>query len=253
MTNIAIITARGKNSSIPDKNIIRIQTKPAIEYVIQAAQKASLIKDVFISTDCEKISKIGKRLKCVIIKRPLKLCLPNANHGDVILHAVKLIKNKYYPDIDIVTVLLGNTVMVSSKLIDLSIGILKKRKNVDSVMSVWQAQDDHPYRALRLNDEGFLKSFLDIKCQTSRQSYPKVYFYDQGVWTFRWENIFREEGPNPWWWMGKNCFPIVRRWITGRDFHSKLDVDFSKYWIKFHQQDAMENMEEIKALLLRHQ
>lgn len=249
MKNIAIITARGNNESIPDKNILQIAGKPSVGYAIEATQKAELIDDVFISTDCEKIGKVGSDYGCKVIERPTRLALPDANHGDVIVHAIDMVKERYYADIDIVTVLLGNTVMITPELINLSVMILKKRIDVDSVMSVWQAQDDHPYRALKVNDEGFLESYAGISCGTSRQEYPKIYFYDQGVWTFRHQCAYERKGPNPWWWMGKNSLPIIRRWVTGRDFHTDLDLQVAEFWVKASQKDVIENIEEIKLLM----
>jgi len=249
MSNIAIITARGNNESIPDKNIIKIVGKPAVGYAIDAAYKSKLIDDVFISTNCEKISRVGQAFGCKIIMRPAELALPDTNHGDVIAHAVRVVKDEYYPDLKIVTVLLGNTVMVTPELIDLSIKILEKRSDIDSVMSVWQAQDDHPYRALKMNDKGLLESFLNVECGTSRQYYPKVYFYDQGVWTFRYWCVFEKKGPNPWWWMGERCFPIIRRWVTGRDFHTDLDIRISEFWLTSNEKDIIENIEDIKKIL----
>lgn len=247
MKRAVIITAKQKNLSIADKNLIPVCGKPCIAYAFEAARDARTVDHFFIFSDSEKIRALGESYGGISIAEPEHLTLPEANHGDAIAYAVEYAK-KQIPDLEIVTVLLGNTAAINSELIDLSIQILEKDKNLDSSMSVWQAQDDHPYRALSLDENGFLKSFLNIVSGTSRQSYPPVYFYDQGVWTFRVENIYKKEGPNPWWWMGKKSFPIIRNWVTGRDIHTQMDVDFLEAWIKSGKKDEILNMSAIEKI-----
>lgn len=248
MTHVALITAKGDNEPIRDKNVIPICGIPALSYVIDAAVQAHLINEVFVSTEDQKIKRVATEKQVHVIDRPSELSTAETNHGDVMLHGVNTIK-KMVPDLDTVTVLLGNTVMVSSDLIDLSVRLLLANPKYDSVMSVWLAQDDHPFRALTRNEEGFVESYLNVESGTSREFYPPVFFYDQGVWTFRYQVIYRREGPNPWWWMGKKCFPIIRRWVTGRDFHSQLDLDIAEFWLTSGKKDVIENMAEIQQAL----
>ncbi|MDH3746350.1 MAG: hypothetical protein OES47_14725, partial [Acidobacteriota bacterium] len=102
---------------------------------------------------------------------------------------------------------------------------------VDSVMTVWEAADDHPLRALEIQD-GLLRPYGgDRDVSTERQSYPPAYYYDQGVWAFRKECVDRRDGPNPWWWMGRRCHPIVRTWVTGRDVHTRFDLAIAEWWL----------------------
>jgi len=247
-THCALITAKGNNESLPDKNLITICGKPSLQYVIEAALNAKRIGEVFLSTEDPRIRELGVTLGCRIIDRPPTLSKPDTNHGDVMVHGIDEIK-KLVPDLGCVTVLLGNTVMTSAALIDLSLEILDKRPELDSTMSVWLAQDDHPYRALTIGEDGCLHSFLDIKAGTSRQYYPKVYFYDQGVWSFRHQCVYERKGPTPWWWMGEKSFPIWRNWVTGRDFHTQLDLDVADYWIRSGQKDEIFNQADIDKLL----
>src|SRR5438094_948356 len=76
------------------------------------------------------------------------------------------------------------------------------------------------------------KRIAEVKVSTERQSYPKAYYYDQGVWAFRKGTVQVQDGPNPWWWMGKNVHPIIRPWVTGRDIHDLIDVFFSEQWVR---------------------
>src|SRR6185436_7668913 len=54
--NVAIVTARAGSKSIIDKNILPLRGKPMVQYPIHAAQAASRIGEVWVSTDGEGIA-----------------------------------------------------------------------------------------------------------------------------------------------------------------------------------------------------
>jgi CMP-N-acetylneuraminic acid synthetase len=232
--NVAIITARAGSKSILDKNVYNVGGKPLVAYPIQAALDAQRIDKIFISTDGEAIAGVGQEMGCEIIWRPEELCGDHVNHGEVIKHAVEW-ADAHESGLQNVVLLLGNTVMIDGELVDHSLAILEEQPDLDSVITVWEAADDHPLRALQIKD-GLVKPYGDENRQvsTERQSYPKAYYYDQGVWTFRKECVQRREGPNPWWWMGKRVYPIVRNWVTGRDIHTLLDVSAAEWWLSHY-------------------
>lgn len=230
--NAAIITARAGSKSIEDKNVYPVGGQPLIAYPIRAAREAQRIDRVFISTDGREIARVGVEMGCEIIWRPEELCGDTVNHGDVIKHAVETV-DRVEAGLENVVILLGNTVMVDAGLIDKALALLEELPDIDSVMSVWEAADDHPLRALQMTD-GLLSPYGDSARQvsTERQSYPKAYFYDQGVWALRKDCVQRRDGPNPWWWMGARSRAIVRPWVTGRDIHTHLDVAIAEWWLR---------------------
>ena len=237
MSNVVIITARGGNQSIPDKNIYQINGMESIGYPIKEALKAELVSEVFVSTECLKISAISDKYGAKVIERPASLSKLDTNHGDVIVHAADFVQQNHCSALNIVTILMGNMVMIKSEDIDRTIATLLKHSDADSCMTVWKAQDDHPYRAMKINKEGFLESFLtDFTPDTNRQSYPDVYYYNQGPWTFRYKYLVKnkenKEGPGPWWWMWKRSIPIVQDWVTGRDFHGPFDLWVSELYLR---------------------
>src|SRR5688572_19071005 len=50
-THCALITARGNNESLPDKNLIPILGKPSLQYAVEAARGAARIGAVYLSTE----------------------------------------------------------------------------------------------------------------------------------------------------------------------------------------------------------
>jgi CMP-N-acetylneuraminic acid synthetase len=230
--NVAIVTARAGSKSIVNKNILPVEGQPMVQYPIRAAQAARRIGGVWVSTDGEGIADASVEAGAKIIPRPDELCGDTVNHGEVIKHAVEYVDARV-AGLQNVVLLLGNTVYIDGEIIDHALGILEDRADLDSVMTVWEAADDHPYRALQIGQDGLIETFGGPRqVSTERQSYPKAYYYDQGVWAFRKQTVQTQDGPNPWWWMGKRVHPIVRPWVTGRDVHGLIDVFFSEQWVK---------------------
>lgn len=234
--HIVLLTAKGNNQTIENKNIKEIGGKPCMAWSILAAKESDYIDRIFVTTEDEKIKKVALEYGAEIIDRPNDLSQPLSNHGDVILHGTKKAAEMVDDEIDTVTILLGNTVMTQAMDIDNAIKTVLSDEEIDSCMTVWRAQDDHPQRALVINEEGYLQSYLGGDTpDTNRQSYQDVFFYDQGPWTVRLESMLRseetKEGPGPWWWMGKNCKSIERLWATGRDTHTQFDIDLAEWWL----------------------
>ena len=71
MQIIAIIPARGGSKGIPNKNIKKLNGKPLIAYSIEKALESNYINDVYVSTDCPLIAKIGREYNAKVpILRP---------------------------------------------------------------------------------------------------------------------------------------------------------------------------------------
>lgn len=237
MKNIVLITAKGGNTSIKNKNLIEIEGKTFLGWQLSAAMEAHFVDEIFVSTECPLIKKEAQKYGAQIIDRPADLAQAFTNHGDAIVHGAQAAQNILGEKINIVTILLGNTAYNKGIDIDKTIKILNENQNADSCMTVWQAQDDHPYRAMKINKNGYLEGYLDLKnADTNRQSYPDIYFYDQGPWSVRYDVLMSAKrgitGPACWWWMGNNCIPVIRNWVTGKDIHTQLDVEMTKNWLR---------------------
>lgn len=61
MKSVAIITARGGSKRIPQKNIREFCGKPILAYSVEAAVQSGLFDEVMVSTDDERIAKIGEQ------------------------------------------------------------------------------------------------------------------------------------------------------------------------------------------------
>jgi N-acylneuraminate cytidylyltransferase len=231
----AVVTARG-GSSWTDKNLLRVGDRPLVVRQVEAAQSSGVCTGgVYCLTDGPGIAAAAAAAGATIIDEPAHLASADANHGDAIVHAGDLINADLGGRLSVLVVLLGNTAMVSPQDVVAAVQALDDHQDADSCMTVWRAADDHPLRALTLDEHGWLVPYpcRNRRAPTNRQQYPAVYYYDNGVWALRTRCLRDRNGaPNPWWWMGQRCIPIVRDWVTGRDIHGPLDLAIARWWVE---------------------
>jgi CMP-N,N'-diacetyllegionaminic acid synthase len=89
MKLLAIIPARGGSKGIPDKNIIDLCGKPLITYSIEAAKSSASVSNIIVTSDDDRILKIGTELGVQVLKRPSELATDTASSDDVIRHVLE--------------------------------------------------------------------------------------------------------------------------------------------------------------------
>ena len=225
----AILTGKG-SSQLKNKNLIKILGKPLLHYSCIEAKKCKEINRYYVSSEDNKILNYAFKLGYKKIKRPRNLSKKNTLHIDVINHALNFINDDgYYPDILII--LLANAPMIKSSWIKKSIDILKKNKNFSSVIPSYAYNDHNPYRA-KIKKGKFLKSFINSKKKISsnRQYLPVSYFLSHNFWAIRLSSIKKQDGDEPWKFMGKKVFPlIVNRTF---DVHDQDDISILRVLLK---------------------
>ena len=85
MKIVSVILARGGSKGIPNKNIIDIQGKPMIGYVIEASLN-SQVQETWVSTDCEQIKNTSLSYGAQVIDRPKKISQDFSKSEDALLH-----------------------------------------------------------------------------------------------------------------------------------------------------------------------
>jgi hypothetical protein len=219
--NIAIVLAKGPERKERNINLYLVESHPVIYYSISAALGSKNIDRVFVATDDKNIAEIAEGLSCSVLKRPKTL----KTMGAAIVYSAKEII-KTAPSCKNIVLLSGNNSMVSSYLIEKSIGILERERGAKSVITVWEARHDHPECALILKDR-FLNPYLE------KGNKEGVYFYDGSICAIRSEIIENECFKDKKWWTKlPNCIPLIRPWPTGRDIHDSYGLSLARWWIK---------------------
>ena len=94
-----LIPAKGISKSIPNKNLLKVNGKSLLEISISSAKKCSFIKEIFVSSENQKILQIAKKLKAIDLKRSKKYSKGNIEPKYLVkefLKKTKYIKKKDY-------------------------------------------------------------------------------------------------------------------------------------------------------------
>lgn len=229
MEILALLTGRG-NNTLKNKNILKVGNLPCMQYPCKEAHKVKQIKHFFSSSDDEKILKLGSKLGYQPIKRPKKFSKADSKHFDVIMHALKFLRKKKNIKPEIIVILLANAPIVKSKWISECINLMLKNKKITSVVPVVEENDHHPLRAKKIKD-GFLKNYSNSqsKISSNRQDLEKNYFICHNFWVIRTSSVHKNNGFNPWKFMGKKVMPyIIEKSI---DIHSHEDIVLANYLV----------------------
>lgn len=89
---ICLILARKGSKRIKNKNLIKINKKPLINYTLDSIIPLLPNNNIYLSTNDERIAKIAKKNNIQFIKRPENLCRAESTSEEGIIHALRLIK-----------------------------------------------------------------------------------------------------------------------------------------------------------------
>jgi CMP-N-acetylneuraminic acid synthetase len=235
MTITGLLTAQG-GSSLTDKNILPVAGKPLLYYPAKAGKLSQHIQHFYVSSDCEKILSVGEEIGYTPIQRPETISRGDSQHVDAILHACEEIKNHSGLKPDILVVLLGNTVCTLPAWIDDCIEKIQENPDISSVIPCYEDCDHHPFRAKKINDDGFLDTFFDFSGQrisTNRQDLPPSYYACHNFWVLNVQkSLYAEGGQQPWSFMGEKILPYLLEDTI--DVHDKSDYLDSEIWLKSH-------------------
>lgn len=92
---ICFIPARKGSSRVVNKNLKQINGKTLVEITILQALKSKIFKEIILSSDSNKILKIGKKLNIKIIKRSKKNSTNKSTTDEALFETLSNYKNDY--------------------------------------------------------------------------------------------------------------------------------------------------------------
>ena len=168
----ALLIGKRYSTGYPGKNVMTINGQPSCEYGFQAAKKVG-IKNIFVSTDCPEIIKIGKKYLAKTIERPAELATPDSLTEDVLVHAYNKIKESIDPP-EIIVLLFANNPAISLKLIKEGVKKLKTDNTYDSAFSVCKYNMFSPTRARKIKDDTIMP-FVPLELMKKIQPRRRVF------------------------------------------------------------------------------
>jgi len=91
----SFIFARGGSKGLKNKNIKKLIDKPLIAHSICLAKSIDQVSKVFVSTECEEISKIAREYGADLIPRPSELANDESPEWLAWQHGVKWVESKF--------------------------------------------------------------------------------------------------------------------------------------------------------------
>lgn len=91
---VTLIPARGGSKGIKFKNIRNLCGKPLVSHTIEFAKNLKFVDKIVLSSDNEKILKIGKKKKIISLKRSKDLSGDRVSDFELILNILKFLKSQ---------------------------------------------------------------------------------------------------------------------------------------------------------------
>ncbi len=231
---VVLLTGRG-NNTLKDKNVIPILGKPLLAYPAMAGLQLNNVSSYFVSSENKKILNEASKLGYQKIIRPEEYAQPNSQHVDCLLHAIQEINKINGQQPEILVVLLANCATIKTEWIADCIKIIKNNSSITSVVPVQKNNDHHPFRAKKIDKNGYLEQFVkpDVdKLSSNRQDLESNYFICHNFWVLNLKNMKKDlsEGQPPWPFLGNKITPYIVDYSI--DIHHEEDVYLTEAWIK---------------------
>lgn len=173
---LVIIPARKNSKRLKNKNIKLFYGKPIFYWPIFFLKKIYKKKNIFISTDCEKITRLSEKIGIQVpFVRPRKLSSDYAKTLDVIRHTCSFLIKKHNKEFKYILVVYPTSLFLKYSIIKKAYKLLKK-----NVLTVFSAKRyNHPIErsfSIKNNKIKFFKSNKIL----SRTQDLKIRFHDAG-------------------------------------------------------------------------
>ena len=179
MKIMAVVPARSGSKGVPNKNIRELSGKPLLAYSIVAAQKASLIDRIIVSTDSDEYAFLAKEYRAEIpFLRPNKYSGDDSTDYDFVKHLLDwLTENEGYNP-EYIIHLRPTTPLRDPSILDSAIEKFMNNAEATSLRSAHEMSET-AYKQFELEGKYFkticTSSFDLDDANNSRQSFPKTY------------------------------------------------------------------------------
>ena len=223
--NYALILARGGSKRLVGKNLLMLAGHPLIAWTIKAAQNSKSIDRVYVSTDCEEISKVSKSYGAEVPwLRPADLSSDTSSSDEAILHFLDSL-GEDTPDF--LTLLQPTSPLRHSSDIDNAYSLLGEKTGL-GVVSVCHC-DHSPLWANTLPVDNNLGTFIEEKHKTLRsQDLASSYRINGAIYIFK-SNVIAKYGGL---FYNNQTFAYIMPRERSVDIDEQLDLDFAEFLLK---------------------
>lgn len=224
-----MIPARGGSKSISFKNIIKLNKKPLIEWTFLSLNKSKLIDYTILSTDNKKIKEVADKNKIETpFLRPKELSKDNTPMIDVARHSLNWFKSKfsYYPEYLIIAQ--PTSPFRDHEDIDKCINIIKKNKNIDTVVSITKVPHNFTPLSLMYKSLKFLKPYKKMNERKNLKQLKGNFFARNGaIYLSKTKTILDSKT-----FYGKNIYGYEMNEIKSIDIDNIEDLKKAEVFMK---------------------
>lgn len=169
---LAVIPARGGSKGVPRKNVRLLAGKPLIVWTIEAAQRATTIDRIIVSTDDDEIAAVAQNAGAQVCRRPPELAGDTTPTEPVLFHVLHTLaqSDRYQPDA--VALLQCTSPLRGSDVIDRCVRLLAQ-SGCDAVMTVTPMQ--HWYLCGRIAEGGIFQPEYEYAHRPFSQQMPEKF------------------------------------------------------------------------------
>ncbi len=228
MKVLGVISARAGSKGLPGKNLRPLGGHPLMAHMIMAAQKATLIDRLILTTEDDEIADVGRSYGIEVpFKRPAKLANDQATGIQVTKHSMEAMDELGYRA-DIILHLFPTCPFIKPESIDKAVRLVLE--GYDSAIAVQDSSHFHPYRAVLFEDGDRIKAFLDdpvVEKPVNRQDLPDIYVRCGAIFTRRRELL--EQWDEKDFCLGKERGGVLLSEIEAVNIDNESDFLFAEF------------------------
>lgn len=191
MTVLGIIPARRGSKGIPGKNLVSLHGKPLISYSVEAAQAASTIDRIIVSTDCDDIAAACEAMGVPVPRRRApEHATDQAGMLGVVEEALQWCLEDGVGEIELVVLLQPTSPLRSAGDIDGTVQMLR-HAGVESALTVHEMAE-HPAECVKTNGANWQFLVTPPAGARGRQDYEGRYLFVNGAVYAVTPNFIRE-------------------------------------------------------------
>ncbi|MCW3106785.1 MAG: Acylneuraminate cytidylyltransferase [Segetibacter sp.] len=229
---LGTICCRGGSKGVPGKNIRELKGKPLIVYTIDAAKKSSLIKNLIISTDDERIAAIGRQYGASVpFMRPAELASDTASKWPVFIHAVETYEKLTGETVDYLVDLDVTVPLKTSKDIDGAIELALNDTSADVIITGYEPERNPYFNMMEVGKDGYAEIVKKGERPiVRRQDAPLVYSLTPAAYVIKKSALYEFEH-----WSKARCkiHPIPRERAV--DIDTEIDFKIVEFLMDYHK------------------
>ena len=215
---IGLIPARKGSKGLLNKNTLKLLDKPLVQYTIEAAMDASLIDEVWVSSDDPEVLRIAKSVQANQLIRPKEFSLDTSSAIEVVSHFLSTISLDEKNVNDYIVYLQPTSPMRNWYHIDDAINHLLLN-NVNSLVSLIMLRKS-PFKSFLIDEAGRLQSLFDEGLSNARrQDLQDVYIPNGCIFIFKIKKNFLKKYIDY-----TDCIPYIMKHNDVIDINNKRDL-----------------------------